>query len=108
AAFDVPVALVTLVDSERQWFKSRVGFDLRETPRDLALCAHVVHRRADLIVTDTLQDDRFADHPLVRNAPRVRFYAGAPLILDDGSCLGTLCLVDTRPRQIDETAIALL
>lgn len=100
AALGVPIALVSLVDKERQWFKSCFGLDVTETSRDLAFCAHVVHQRAEMIVPDALQDDRFADNPLVVNEPHVRFYAGAPLILHDGSCIGTLCLIDTRPREL--------
>lgn len=106
--FDVPIALVSLVDSERQWFKSCLGLNVRETSRDAAFCAHVVLARRDLVVSDTLHDARFADNPLVHGEPRVRFYAGAPLILDDGSCIGTFCLIDTRPRELDPTEIGVL
>ena len=108
AAFDVPIAMVNIVDRERQWAKSCVGTSERETSRDVAFCAHVVRQRVEMIVPDTLQDDRFADNPLVLNEPRIRFYAGAPLILGDGSCIGTLCVVDTRPRQISQGALATL
>lgn len=108
AAFNVPIALVSLVDGERQWFKSRVGLNVGETPRDFAFCAHVVQRREELIVQDTLLDGRFAENPLVTQAPRARFYAGAPLILDDGSCVGTVCLMDTRPRDLSPEDMARL
>jgi len=74
----------------------------------VAFCAHVVRLREEMVVPDTLQDDRFADNPLVRNDPRVRFYAGAPLILDDGSCIGTLCVIDTRPREISHADLSML
>ncbi len=97
-----PVALVSLIDRERQWFKSRVGTDITETPRDLAFCAHAVAARETLIVPDTLQDERFANHPLVQDDPRVRFYAGAPLRADNGHCLGTLCVIDRVPREFTE------
>jgi len=108
AAFTAPIALVSLIDSERQWFKSCIGLDVAETSRDMAFCAHAVHQRTDLIVPDALQDERFADNPLVQNEPRIRFYAGAPLILNDGSCIGTLCLLDVRPRQLSDAEVAVL
>ncbi len=108
AAFDAPIALVSLVDSERQWFKSCYGLQARETPRDMAFCAHVVNMKEELVVCDTLLDDRFADNPLVRDEPRVRFYAGAPLILEDGNCIGTLCVIDTRPRDLGGSELAML
>ena len=98
--FDVPMALISLVDENRQWFKSCVGVSATETPRDAAFCAHVVYNREPMIVADTFQDVRFIDNPLVINEPRIRFYAGYPLILDNGSCIGTLCLFDTRPRTL--------
>ena len=101
ALFDVPVALVSLVDENRQWFKSCHGLSVRETSRDISFCAHVVHSREPMIVPDTFQDTRFADNPLVIDGPRIRFYAGYPLILDDGSCIGSLCLIDTRPRSLE-------
>jgi len=103
ALFNVPIALVSLVDEDRQWFKSCYGLDAKETPRDAAFCAHVVYDREPIIVPDAFQDARFADNPLVVNDPRIRFYAGCPLILDDGSCVGSLCIIDTRPRSVEET-----
>ena len=106
ALFNVPASIVTLVDDERQWFKSCHGFDGGESSRDLSFCAHIVYSREPMIVTDTFNDERFADHPRVIGDPRIRFYAGYPLILDDGHCVGTLCLVDTRPRTLSETAAA--
>ena len=108
ALFNVPIALVSLVDRNRQWFKSCYGLDTRETSRDAALCAHVVHSREPMIVPDTFQDPRFAGSPLVTNDPRIRFYAGCPLILDDGSCVGSFCLADTRPRALQEHDLARL
>jgi phosphoribosyl 1,2-cyclic phosphodiesterase/DNA-binding response OmpR family regulator len=108
ALFDVPMVLISLVDENRQWFKSCLGLDSKETPRDAAFCAHVIHSREPMIVSDTFRDHRFADNPLVINEPRIRFYAGYPLILDDGSCLGTLCLLDTRPRDLKSPDLARL
>jgi GAF domain-containing protein len=108
ALFNVPIALVSLVDEDRQWFKSCHGLDSKETSRDAAFCAHVVYHREPIIVSDTFQDERFADNPLVTDHPRIRFYAGCPLILDDGSCIGSLCLIDTRPRSLDESERARL
>ncbi len=108
ALFSVPIALVSLIDENRQWFKSRHGLDISETSRDSSFCAHVVCDRQPMIVPDTFKDPRFADNPLVLHEPRIRFYAGAPLILEDGSCVGSLCLIDTRPRHVGETDLARL
>ncbi|OFZ98869.1 MAG: hypothetical protein A3H35_08245, partial [Betaproteobacteria bacterium RIFCSPLOWO2_02_FULL_62_17] len=108
AAFDVPIALISLVDSDRQWFKSSFGLNATETSRDAAFCAHVVHQKKEMVVHDTLQDDRFADNPLVTGVPRIRFYAGVPLILEDGSCIGTFCIADTRPRELTTADLATL
>ena len=102
ALFNVPMATITFVDERRQWFKSCQGTSGREDPRDASFCAHVVSNREPMIVVDTLIDGRFADNPLVLGGPRIRFYAGYPLTLDDGSCIGTLCLLDTRPRTFKE------
>jgi GAF domain-containing protein len=108
ALFDAPIALVSLVDENRQWFKSCYGLNMKETSRDAAFCAHVVYNREPMIVPDTFQDKRFADNPLVINEPRIRFYAGCPLILDDGACIGTLCVIDTRPRPLEVSDVARL
>ena len=107
-AFNTPMSLVSLVDSDRQWFKSNFGLNTSETSRDSAFCAHVVQKNGELVVSDTLQDDRFADNPLVQGQPHVRFYAGAPLTLPDGSCIGTLCLLDTRPREFTHEDMQML
>lgn len=108
AALDVPIALVSLVDRDRQWFKSCFGLDVRETSREVAFCAHVVYQQKELIVRDTLLDDRFADNPLVVEGPRIRAYTGIPLILEDGRCIGTFCVVDTRPREFNDTELSTL
>lgn len=106
--FEVPIALISLVDQDRQWFKSRHGIDVAQTPRDEAFCAHAILERPVMQVPDALADDRFADNPLVAGAPRVRFYAGAPLAAPDGSRVGTLCLIDQRARQLDAHQLGLL
>jgi phosphoribosyl 1,2-cyclic phosphodiesterase len=100
ALFDVPIATITLIDEDRQWFKSCIGLGKTQDSRDSAFCAHVVYDREPMIVEDAFLDERFADNPLVIHEPRIRFYAGYPLMLDDGSCIGTLCLIDTRPRTL--------
>lgn len=97
---DTPIALVSLVDQDRQWFKSRHGLAARETPRDVAFCAHAIHGREIFTVNDAEQDARFIDNPLVTAAPHVKFYAGAPLILHNNLCMGTLCVIDDHARQL--------
>ena len=98
---ETPIALVSLVDGTRQWFKARVGLDATETPREISFCGHVVHEASPLVVGDTLEDERFADNPLVLGGPRIRFYAGEPVVVD-GEVMGTLCVIDTRPRALSE------
>ena len=97
----VPMSLVSLLDTDRQWFKARVGTDLTETTRDLSFCAHAILGRDLLVVPDARQDARFADNPLVTEAGGIRFYAGAPLITSDGFGLGALCVIDSEPRRLD-------
>jgi phosphoribosyl 1,2-cyclic phosphodiesterase/GAF domain-containing protein len=108
AVLGVPVALVSLVDRDRQWFKSFVGLDVNETPREVSFCAHAIHGRDILLVPDALQDPRFADNPVVTSGPRVRFYAGRPLWLPSGHCVGTLCIGDTHPRDLTPEQMQLL
>lgn len=103
--FDVPIALVSFVDNDRQWFKSCVGLDARETPRDQAFCAHAILSKDALIVQDTLLDDRFAQNPLVTGGPKIRFYAGYPIADANGFNLGTLCIIDTRPRDLSDEQV---
>jgi GAF domain-containing protein len=107
--FDVPIALVTVVGREQQWIKSSCGLsELRQTSREASFCAHVIAEQAPIIVPDTLLDDRFAENPMVIGARRIRFYAGFPLRLPNGSYAGSLCLVDNRPRQLDSGGLRLL
>jgi phosphoribosyl 1,2-cyclic phosphodiesterase len=107
-ALDLPVALVTLVDAERQWFKSRQGIPLLETPRDESLCAHAILEKDLLLVPDLLADDRFADNPCTSPPYSIRFYAGVPLVTWDGRRVGTFCVADQRPRDLDEQQLAVL
>lgn len=105
--FNVPVSLITLIDEDRQWFKSRVGTDVDETPRNLSFCAHAILEPRPLVVPDALQDERFANNPVVVGPPRVRFYAGVPLHVS-GEAIGTLCLIDIRPREPSAEDLRLL
>jgi phosphoribosyl 1,2-cyclic phosphodiesterase/DNA-binding response OmpR family regulator len=108
ASLDAPFSLVTLIDADRQWFKSSVGAEMRETSRDLSFCAHALHGHDLMVVPDALLDERFAENPVVTSGPKVRFYAGAPLFVPGGHCVGTLCVLDQRPRELSEKERELL
>jgi len=106
--FDVPIVLISLVDENRQWFKSRQGLDAEETPREISFCGHAIVDDSAMVVEDASHDERFFDNPLVTGDPRIRFYAGHPLASVNGSKLGTLCIVDRAPRVLSDEDIKLL
>lgn len=106
--FDVPIALVSLVDEKRQWFKSCIGLNVRETPRDISFCGHAILGDDVFIIPDAAKDERFMHNPLVVGNPFIRFYAGCPLRLPSRSKMGTLCIIDVKPRHLNDEDIALL
>ncbi len=106
--FDVPIAIVSLVDENRQWFKSCLGLDVSETPRKVSFCGHAILDDAVFVIEDATADPRFADNPLVVGEPQIRFYAGCPLSVIDGHKLGTLCIIDRKPRRLSDEDLGLL
>lgn len=106
--FGVPISLVTLVDDDRQWFKSKQGLEVSETPREISFCGHAINKNGLFMVPNTLEDERFIDNPLVTGAPNIRFYAGYPLKLRQEVNIGTLCLIDSEPKILDEEEQQLL
>ena len=106
--FDVPMALISLVDEDRQWFKASVGLQVCETSRDVSFCGHAIMTPNTMVVPDAHLDVRFMDNPLVLGEPHIRFYAGAPLRMPGGEIIGTFCILDRRPRELDHVQLATL
>ncbi|MDO6414738.1 GAF domain-containing protein [Sphingomonas sp. BIUV-7] len=106
--FKAPIAAISIIDQQRQWFAAGQGFGTDETPRSQSFCAHAIHRPGEpMVVTDAAKDPRFSDNPLVTDNPGIRFYAGVPLVDRMGYALGALCIVDTKPRDEPENLIEL-
>ena len=107
-ALNCPITAISLVDVERQWFKSQRGLDVNETPRDMAFCAHTIQDSKPMIVENARKDPRFSDNPLVLGDPNIGSYLGVPLLSPEGYNIGTLCAIDTAPRKFHDNAIELL
>ncbi len=103
--FDVPIAAISLIEEQRQWFKSMQGLDVLEISRDISMCSHAILQDEVFIVPDTLSDERFKDNPLVEDQPKIRFYAGCPIKAVNGQKLGTLCLIDKKPREFSKSEL---
>lgn len=105
---ETPVAGISLIDSDRQWFKAKVGISESETSRDISFCSHAILQEGAFIVSDALEDDRFKANPLVTAQPHIRFYAGSPLVSPEGYKIGTLCVLDRTPRELNLQQVAAL
>lgn len=106
--FDVPIALIVLVDSGRAWFKSNFGLEASECPREITICHHTIKQSKVFVVSNAIEDERFSCSPLITDAPKVRFYAAAPILTSDGYALGVVCIVDRKPRQFTESQLGVL
>lgn len=104
----VPIAVISLVDQDRQWFKSAEGLDVSETSREISFCGHTILQEDALMVTDATKDKRFKDNPLVTGDPQIRFYCGIPLKIGSGEQIGTLCVIDQKPREFSADEVGLL
>ena len=108
ALFEVPVAVLTLIDADRQWFKANVGAPISCTAREDSFCSYTILGTETMVVEDLSKDSRFTDHPFVVDSPKLRFYAGAPLVTERRQCVGTLCVLDYKPRSLAPARCRLL